>query len=123
MGINFPFFFKFCGSFRKHQTCQTKNERIYNSIMAMGFPAMFTFRLDNTKTMSAPDPAIDVMGAVDTFGVCFHIKKWSPFAITYTKNQTKPGKFDHCALNQKCMHLGLEIISHLESYGLSLHMM
>ena len=27
----------------------TVTERIYNPIMAMGFSAMFTFQLDNTK--------------------------------------------------------------------------
>ena len=34
----------------------TKPERIYNPIMAIGFSAMFTFQLDNTKrqTLTAP---------------------------------------------------------------------
>ena len=30
-------------------TVLTRPERIYNPIMAMGFLAMFTFQLDNTK--------------------------------------------------------------------------
>ena len=31
------------------QTCVVVPERIYNPITAMGFSAMFTFQLDNTK--------------------------------------------------------------------------
>ena len=34
---------------RHYYTLYTMPERIYNPIMAMGFSAMFTFQLDNTK--------------------------------------------------------------------------
>ena len=39
-------------------------ERIFNPITAMGFSAMFTFQLDNTKRHP-----ITIMGVVDTFGL------------------------------------------------------
>ena len=38
-------------------------ERIYNPITVMGFSAMFTFQLDNTRH------PIAVMEVVDTFGL------------------------------------------------------
>ena len=48
---------------------KTKPERIYNLIMAMGFSALFTFQLDNSKRLTLPAPyCIAIMGVVATFG-------------------------------------------------------
>ena len=46
---------------------RAKPERIYNPITAMGFSAMFSFQLDNTKIKHCRHP-IAVIGVVDTFG-------------------------------------------------------
>ena len=48
-----------------------KPKRIYHPITAMGFSAMFTFQLDNTKSLRGKHcrHPIAVMGVVDMFGL------------------------------------------------------
>jgi hypothetical protein len=47
---------KYCTLIANVQAGQTLLERIYNPITAMGFSAMFTFQLDNTKVNIARTP-------------------------------------------------------------------